>query len=353
MLHRYHPLQVQIVPMRRCNLACGYCNEYDKTSEPVALEEMLKRVDHIADLGTASLTISGGEPLLHPQLDAILTRVRERGMVSGLITNGFLLGPDRIKRLNDTGLDILQISIDNVEPDKVSQKSLRTLDKKLEHLAQHANFDVVINSVLGAAIKNPEDARTVANRARQLGFQTSVGIIHDSHGRLKRLNQLQLDIFNELSNGAGNWLSQINGFQKNLVEGKPNDWQCRAGARYLYICEDGLVHYCSQQRGNPGTPLAQYTHEDMRRHYHTPKPCAPFCTINCVQRSSYLDQFPRPQVGTWVEQLTQLANPQPLVTAPLRAVQKTAIAFGAPLRPRATGGKARPRTGAPASASLG
>jgi len=68
-------------------------------------------------------------------------------------------------------------------------------------------------------------------------------------------------------------------FQDNLADGKPNDWRCRAGARYLYVCEEGLVHYCSQQRGYPGVPLESYTLADIRREFDTPKPCAPYCTV--------------------------------------------------------------------------
>ena len=61
-----HPVLAQIVPARFCNLSCGYCNEYDKVSEPVPLEEMLRRIDHLGRLGTAMIGISGGEPLTHP-----------------------------------------------------------------------------------------------------------------------------------------------------------------------------------------------------------------------------------------------------------------------------------------------
>ena len=64
-----HPILAQIIPTRRCNLACGYCNEYDHVSQPVPIDEMLRRVDQLAALGTSIVTISGGEPLLHPELD--------------------------------------------------------------------------------------------------------------------------------------------------------------------------------------------------------------------------------------------------------------------------------------------
>ena len=64
-----HPYMAHIVPMRRCNLACTYCNEYDDFSDPVPIAEMERRIDELGRLGTSVITISGGEPLLHPDLD--------------------------------------------------------------------------------------------------------------------------------------------------------------------------------------------------------------------------------------------------------------------------------------------
>src|SRR6201984_181091 len=157
-----HPLLAHIIPMRRCNLACTYCNEYDDFSNPVPVDEMLRRIDHLGRLGTSVITISGGEPLLHPDLDQVIARIRKTGAIAGMITNGYLLMPDRIERLNRAGLDHMQISIDNVMPDAVSKKSLKVLDAKLKMLAEHADFHVNINSVVGGGIANPTDALTVS-----------------------------------------------------------------------------------------------------------------------------------------------------------------------------------------------
>ena len=139
---------------------------------------MFKRIDRLGAMGTSIITISGGEPLLHPELDAIVERIRKHGMIAGLITNGYLLVADRIERLNRAGLEYLQISIDNVTPDDVSKKSLKVLDQKLELLAEYADFHVNINSVLGSGIANPEDALKVAHRAVELGADVHGG--HDS-----------------------------------------------------------------------------------------------------------------------------------------------------------------------------
>src|SRR5947207_2493579 len=290
-----HPLLAHLIPIRRCNLACKYCNEYDDFSKPVPLDLMFKRVDKLGELGTSVVTISGGEPLLHPELDDIISCIRKNRSVAGMITNGYLLMPDRIERLNKAGLEWLQISIDNVNPDEVSKKSLKVLDKKLQMLAECADFHVNINSVVGGGVHNPQDALTIGKRALELGFSSTIGIIHDGDGQLQPLGDEERRVYHEMKNLERRSFSRINSFQDNIALGKPNQWRCRAGARYLYICEDGLVHYCSQQRGYPGIPLEKYTIEDIRREYLTEKSCAPHCTIPCVPQVSIFDAWRAPQ----------------------------------------------------------
>lgn len=289
-----HPVVAHIIPTRRCNLACAYCNEYDDFSPPAPAAEMLRRVDLLANLGTAAITLSGGEPLLHPETEEIVRHIRRRDMIATLITNGYPLTRERIARLNRAGLDHLQISIDNVLPDEASVKSLRVLDKKLGWLAEGAEFEVNINVVVGTPIPQPEDAWEIFRRAHALGFKTTIGLLHEPGGRLRPLNERQRKVYAEVrkmmraSFASYTYYEQ---FQNKLVRGLPNDWHCHAGSRYLYVCEDGLVHYCSQQRGLPGIPLEKYTREDLEREYHTVKRCAPYCTVSCVHQVALLDQF--------------------------------------------------------------
>jgi MoaA/NifB/PqqE/SkfB family radical SAM enzyme len=295
LLHRNHPVLAHVIPIRRCNLSCAYCNEYDDVSKPVPLEEMFRRVDRLAYLGATIITQSGGEPLLHPEIHQIVARVRRRGALAGMITNGYLLTADRIRQLNRAGLDHLQISIDNARPDEISKKSLKVLDQKLVLLAEHAEFQVNINSVLGSGVKIPEDALAVARRALALGFTSTVGVLHDGSGQLKPLSAHEQEIFEQVMALGKRSYSRFNQFQHNIARGQVNEWRCRSGARYLYICEDGLVHWCSQQRGYPGVPLATYTKADLRREYNTEKPCAPLCTISCSQQVAMLDNWRAPQ----------------------------------------------------------
>jgi MoaA/NifB/PqqE/SkfB family radical SAM enzyme len=301
---RDHPVLAHIIPIRRCNLACAYCNEYDDYSKPVPLDVMRQRLDHLAELGTTIITLSGGEPMLHPEVDDIIAHIRQHGIMAGMITNGYLLTGDRVRRLNRAGLEHMQISIDNVRPDDVSKKSLKVLDKKLKLLSDHAEFHVNINSVVGGGVHNPADALEVGRRAVELGFTSTIGIIHDGGGQLQPLKPEEREIYLRMKRMAKRSYAQLNFFQDNIAHGRPNSWRCRAGARYLYVCEDGLVHYCSQQRGYPAKPLEQYTVADIRREYLTVKSCAPLCTVACAHYTSYMDFWRDPQT------LTAAARPE-------------------------------------------
>jgi MoaA/NifB/PqqE/SkfB family radical SAM enzyme len=290
---RYNPLLAQVVVTRRCNLACGYCNEYDDFSPPVPLATLVARVDRLAALSTASITFTGGEPLLHPDLDQVVRAGRRHGMIVTVITNGFRLSRDWVERLNAADLQGMQISIDNLKPDEVSMKSLASVERKLALLSKYARFKVNVNSVLGIGGERTQDVVTVAETAARYGFQHSVGVLHDHSGTLKPLSAAQMHAYAQVTKISPSLVHSLNYrlFQKNLMHGHTNDWKCRAGARYLYICEDGLVHWCSQQRGYPGIPLLEYTRKDIRREFDTQKSCSPACTLSCVHQMSMFDRL--------------------------------------------------------------
>ena len=290
---RYNPLLAQMVVTRRCNLSCGYCNEYDDFSPPVSFELLEQRIGALARLNTAAITCTGGEPLMNPHLTRVIRLIRESGIIATMITNGYRLNRKRIEDLNQCGLQEMQISIDNLEPDEVSQKSLQAVESKLSLLAQFAKFKVNINSVLGISDERTEDAFVVAQTAKQYGLLHTVGVLHDETGRIKPFSARQFDTYRRITDLSHSISHSINYklFQKNLMQGQPNSWKCRAGARYLYICEEGKVHLCSQRRGYPGIPVTAYTRNDIEREFNTRKECAPHCTLSCVHQMSAFDQW--------------------------------------------------------------
>ena len=294
MVDRYTPLQVQLVVTRRCNLACGYCNEYDDFSPPIPFETLREHVDHLASLGTVVLTFTGGEPLLNPRLDDVCAYAVSKGIVVTSITNGYPVNKTWIQRLNDAKLTLLQVSIDNLKPNDLSQKSWSRLKKKLALLRDQADFSVNVNAVLGSC--TAEETRTLVQEVREMGFYQTVGLMHDGGGHI--ISGLVGDDVLPAFHAEITCMSRKSFFHRfgegwegrMLAEGTA-PWKCRAGARYLYVDEDGIVSTCSQRRGKPGIPLLEYDRERLVYEWHLPKGCDKRCTIGCVRRASSIDEW--------------------------------------------------------------
>ncbi len=310
---RDRPLIANLIVTRRCNLSCGYCFEYDKVSPPVPTDVLKARLDHLARLRSVFVTLTGGESLLHPDAAKLVAHANALGMVPFLNTNGYLLTRDWIDELNDAELFALQISVDNVTPNAVSMKSLKTLRPKLELLARHARFRVRINCVLGSS--PPAEAVEVARTAVGLGFDVSTSLLRDGSGALRPLDPATRTAYAEiraLGRRAPSYLGDD--FTRALVDDGELAWKCRSGARTFHVDEEGLVHLCAPRTGTPAKPLELYTIDDIRHYFRAPKPCAATCPVAYAHHASRLDGL-RAQDGAAVS----LVSPTTLVR--IRAIR--------------------------------
>ncbi len=290
----YRPVLAQMVVTRRCNLACSYCVEYDHTSAPVAREVLEERLDHLARMRAVMVVLTGGEPLLHPELPALIAGVRRRGMTPALNTNGLLLTQERIRALDRAGLYAMQLSIDTVHPNEHTQKSLDALASKLELLSRHARFIVRVNTVLGAG--PPEEALEVAKAVLRFGFESKCSLARDPSGKPFPIDAHTRAIYDEiraLEGRSPGYLSED--FQLPFVAGQTATWSCRAGARFFHVCENGLVHYCAPKWGTPGVPLSEWDEAAIRGAFHAHKPCAAHCPVPYAHQVSRMDSL-RPQM---------------------------------------------------------
>lgn len=109
---------LQVHPSRRCNLACAHCytSSGPQMREALALETLTACIEQAAALGYRQLAVSGGEPLLYPDLAALLMRARQAGMLTSITTNGMLATHARWEPLARL-IDVVAISIDGT-PDE-------------------------------------------------------------------------------------------------------------------------------------------------------------------------------------------------------------------------------------------
>jgi MoaA/NifB/PqqE/SkfB family radical SAM enzyme len=287
-MDRDRPLITHLVITRRCNLSCGYCFEYDKVSEPVPLDVLKQRIDHLAKLRSVFVTLTGGESLLHPDAIEIVRYVREKGMTPFLNTNGYLLTKNIIEGLNDAGLYGLQLSIDNAKPNEVSKKSLKPLMPKLRLLAQYARFHVRINTVLGSS--PPEEALEVAKTVVAFGFDSNCSLVRDESGALIDPDPATRSAYDEIR-GLGRRLPSFmdDDYTQKLLDHGTMDWKCRAGARTFLVDENGVVQLCQPRATAVGKQILDYTVEDIRQAFNARKPCASTCPIAYAHHASKLD----------------------------------------------------------------
>jgi len=291
---RFSPFLAQMVIIRRCNLACGYCSEFDKISEPIPFEILERRLRKLKSLGTFGVSLTGGEPTLHPDLPRLVRKCRElRFFRTGMISNGLLLRPELIEQLNDAGLQEMQISIDGVHGNETTQKVLTNLKKRLQALRDHARFRVVVSGVLGAC--PPHEAEEVLAFAREMGFVQRVLLVHDSNGQLK-LDPEETKVFEKIVAELPKTVVDFSDYRKRLVHGGSAPFKCRAGSRYLYIDEFGKVNRCSQTRKVWSKNLMDYTTADLREQFYEYKPCHAGCTLGCARSASQIDNW-RAQPG--------------------------------------------------------
>jgi MoaA/NifB/PqqE/SkfB family radical SAM enzyme len=290
----YSPFLAQVVIIRRCNLSCDYCSEYDKSSDPVPAHVLEERFVRLKELGTFGISLTGGEPTLHPELPRLVRKCRDLGFFRvGMISNAFLLRRELIQALNEAGLQEMQISIDGVHGNEITQKVLDNLKKRLESIRQHARFQVIVSAVIGAC--PPQEAEEVIDFAKSLGFAARILLVHDRHGQLS-LNPEEVKTFESIVAKLPRSWREFSSYRKRLIRDGVAPFKCRAGSRYLYVDEFGDVHWCSQTRTVWSKPLMNYSVTDLREQFYSYKSCHATCTLGCVRSASQFDNWRRQSV---------------------------------------------------------
>ena len=289
-LIRKAPIEAQLIVTRKCNLSCGYCTEYDSYSPPIPLEDLCRRIDALHRLHVVHITLLGGEPLLHPDIDKIVAYGRRRSTVS-ITSNGFLISDEIIEKLNAADLSHMQISIDSSRIDSTNfiQKTIKPLRPKLERLKEKATFDVHLATVLCEQSK--DDVGELYRDTSKIGLPLSLSLIHDETGHSLVSGEPYSQIWKDYGARNGHFTFSMIDYEysRQLLEGKAPKWHCRAGARSLYVDEFGKVQYCHSQRGRLDKPVIYYTWNDIRTQSNLHKGCEEQCAVDCVFRTSQVD----------------------------------------------------------------
>ncbi len=138
----------------RCPLRCVYCSnplDYAGRGDRLSTDDWLRVFREAEDLGVVQLNLTGGEPLVRDDLEALVEGARALDLYTNLITSGIPLARERLERLRALGLDSVQVSVQDVTAaasDRVA--GLRSYERKLEaaRWVKELGMPLTLNTVL-------------------------------------------------------------------------------------------------------------------------------------------------------------------------------------------------------------
>jgi hypothetical protein len=138
----------------------------------------------------------------------------------------------------------------------------------------------------------PEETFEVISYAKNMGFKPRVLLIHDKEGQVK-LSAEELAVFERIKKLIPRSFPEFSDYRYEMIQKGTAPFKCRAGSRYLYVDENGIVSWCSQTRDAFSKPILEYTPEDLKREFYTYKSCQDKCTLGCVRSASQVDNWRR------------------------------------------------------------
>ena len=285
----------------RCNLRCPFCEYWRSPGPEMATEAIMAMLDDAKSFGIGVYNAWTAEPLLRPDLPAILRHARSLGMVTSLITNGLLLS-ERIGDLSD--LDLLSVSVDGID----SYRDIRgvSVEPVLAGIraARDAGHAVLMNCVISR--KNLSELADLVGLAGDLGAQISFEPLHEAPGVEGRVwddygigeedlpaYRRSVDRLMELKKGGGPIINSLT-YLRMVRERKPNN-SCHAPEIVLSVSSDGTVQTCRVHKeplGHVSQGLARVWESSKKRREEIVRNCEGCLFFGYVENSLLFDFRP-------------------------------------------------------------
>jgi MoaA/NifB/PqqE/SkfB family radical SAM enzyme len=289
------PLQCSLYVTDQCNLDCHYCTEYDNSVAHPPLADLKRWALKIRDLGTERIALVGGEPLMHPDIVALVRYCHELGFSTSLTTNGFLLSNALVAALDDAGLGVMQVSVDRMTPSPVTRKSMKTVLGKLDLVMQSRIKLHVTGVICGDTL---DECETVLATGLEKGIPTEIRLVHagpdsvyrvDPGARTRQKALIETMIARKQRCEKIHTTRAMLDYQLDLVEGRRPEWTCTGGFKLFFVSAQGRFMECSMRP----TPfhIEEMTRERMRTFYRR-KECQDGCGVYCVVGTSMFYEHP-------------------------------------------------------------
>lgn len=255
----YKPLFVKIKLLWKCNLSCSFCN-LPENSKQMDLGYALNLVDQLAVMGCRKINFSGGEVFLYDGIFNLIEHTVKKGIKVNCTSNGTLLDKENVKRLRDSGINSLTISLDAATADLHDKiRGVKgTWKRAVKALTLLHKYGVKSSVNTVAHISNMHDLDTLHTLLFSINPDIRWNII-PVHGQKE--SRICASVALQLSQQADKWkLLRYNPFPQNSgdalmfehgwyaferLQKKP---QCFAPWISLFVTPDGYLFSCCKGR---------------------------------------------------------------------------------------------------------
>jgi MoaA/NifB/PqqE/SkfB family radical SAM enzyme len=310
------PETLQISLTSRCNLRCEMCNAWKdaKKEDELTLEEVKNVISQCQEWGVKEINLCGGEPLISESILDVIKFAKASKMKVILTTNGTLITEDLAKKLIQSGLDIITISVDGSKAathDKIRSQpgAFEKIMQGIKHLNSCPDAKKLIKvMILTLSNYNLDELEEYFILARSLSIDalyiTSVVFDNvklykqDSSGgegnlwitgeRLDKLDQMidKINILQQQGYGLNYPSFRLikKYFRRNVCAG---EWVCFAGYRRFAVIPGGAIQMCGEEIGNirkdPSVKKIWYSEKAKKRRISIKK-CRNYCLQDCHAR---------------------------------------------------------------------
>ena len=258
-----------------CDAACLYCHWWKEQGHAEPVPDLARAVDQAAAMGVSAIRLSGGEPLLRPDLPELVAHIRNRGLVS-MVCTAAKCDIQLLIKLIDAGLDVFSISIDTLDHELFYKLRGYRLGPVLENLRrlvecrQQKNFEIVLSIVvsrlsvagLNQVLQHALDRNLVVSitpfQDAALDHGSAMSVLAFQHEDREMLQIAMAQVRDAAHAGlrvinSDDYLSGIADFC--ITHRLPQGYMCRAGDHGAIRMAGGALKLCHSLDGLQGADL--------------------------------------------------------------------------------------------------
>ena len=316
------PLWVHLWVTDKCNLSCNYCEVVENRNKNPSKEDIVNRITHANNLGSAVIAFMGGEPTLRKDFSELVHYASERNLITYVTSHGQKnsLSEQNLEELCKAGLNIIEVSLDGYDAVEGSDKTLKRDENLIDRLEQaRLKYGLMYKAHQVLAPANLDETPKLVELSERRGFPISFGLVtefnvfnfgertvYESVESKEKIKQTLKFLIERKKKGA--LIINADSYFENALRfvDKPIRWECDIGTYMIQVATNGEIFHCSKyMKLTTGVKFLDIDKDYFRRLQHGSEEllakCNDKCFSACAYNTSYFRRNPLELLSTIIK----------------------------------------------------